>query len=41
MQPNVVANGERASVQMGELVHITEHGFERLLEAPRALSRVA
>lgn len=41
IQPNVVTRDERAGVQVGELVHITEHGFERLHKAPRALFRVA
>jgi Xaa-Pro aminopeptidase len=41
VQPNVITKDERAGVQVGELVHITEHGFERLHKAPRALFRVA
>lgn len=41
VQPNVITRDERAGVQVGELVHITEHGFERLHKAPRALFRVA
>ena len=41
VQPNVITKDERAGVQVGELVHITEHGFERLHKAPRALYRVA
>ena len=40
LQPNVVTKDQRAGVQVGELVHITEHGFERLHKAPRALFRV-
>ena len=40
VQPNVITKDERAGVQVGELVHITEHGFERLHKAPRALFRV-
>ena len=41
VQPNVITKDARAGVQVGELVHITEHGFERLHKAPRALFRVA
>jgi Xaa-Pro dipeptidase len=41
VQPNVITKDERAGVQVGELVHITEHGFERLHKAPRALFRVS
>jgi Xaa-Pro aminopeptidase len=40
VQPNVITKDERAGVQVGELVHITEHGFERLHKTPRALFRV-
>lgn len=40
VQPNVVTRDERAGVQVGELVLITDHGFERLHKAPRALFRV-
>jgi Xaa-Pro dipeptidase len=40
VQPNVITKDQRAGVQVGELVHITEHGFERLHKAPRALFRV-
>jgi Xaa-Pro dipeptidase len=40
VQPNVITPDQRAGVQVGELVHITEHGFERLHKAPRALFRV-
>jgi Xaa-Pro aminopeptidase len=39
VQPNVITKDERAGVQVGELVHITENGFERLHNAPRALFR--
>ena len=39
VQPNVITKDQRAGVQVGELVHITEHGFERLHKAPRALFR--
>lgn len=41
VQPNVITKDKRAGVQVGELVHITDHGFERLHKAPRALFRVA
>ncbi|HYC45552.1 MAG TPA: M24 family metallopeptidase [Burkholderiales bacterium] len=40
VQPNVITKDGRAGVQVGELVHITDHGFERLHKAPRALFRV-
>jgi Xaa-Pro aminopeptidase len=40
VQPNVITKDERAGVQVGELVHITDHGFERLHKAPRALFRI-
>jgi Xaa-Pro dipeptidase len=40
VQPNVITRDRRAGVQVGELVHITDHGFERLHKAPRALFRV-
>lgn len=40
VQPNVVTPDQRAGVQVGELVLITERGFERLHKAPRALFRV-
>ncbi|MDB5864115.1 MAG: xaa-Pro aminopeptidase [Betaproteobacteria bacterium] len=41
VQPNVITKDQTAGVQVGELVHITEKGFERLHKAPRALFRVA
>ena len=40
VQPNVITKDQRAGVQVGELLHITDHGFERLHQAPRALFRV-
>jgi Xaa-Pro aminopeptidase len=40
VQPNVITKDQKAGVQVGELVHITDHGFERLHKAPRALFRV-
>lgn len=39
VQPNVTTTDGRAGVQVGELVHITEHGFERLHKPPRAFFR--
>jgi len=39
VQPNVITRDTRAGVQVGELVLITDHGFERLHKAPRALFR--
>lgn len=39
VQPNVVTPDGRAGVQCGELVHVTEDGFERLHAAPRGLRR--
>jgi Xaa-Pro dipeptidase len=39
VQPNPITKDQRAGVQVGELVHITEHGFERLHKAPRAMFR--
>jgi Xaa-Pro dipeptidase len=41
VQPNVITRDQSAGVQVGELVHITEHGLERLHKAPRAMFRVA
>ena len=40
VQPNVVTQDRRAGVQVGELLHITDHGFERLHKSPRALFKV-
>jgi Xaa-Pro dipeptidase len=39
IQPNVITRDRMAGVQVGELVHITDQGFERLHKAPRALFR--
>jgi Xaa-Pro dipeptidase len=39
VQPNVVTPDERAGVQTGELLLVTEHGAERLHAAPRGLLR--
>ena len=35
VQPNVIAPREGAGVQVGELVRVTQTGFERLHRAPR------
>jgi Xaa-Pro dipeptidase len=40
VQPNVITKDQRAGVQVGELLHITDHGIERLHKVPRALFRV-
>ncbi|HET7157568.1 MAG TPA: M24 family metallopeptidase, partial [Burkholderiales bacterium] len=40
VQPNVVTRDGLAGVQVGELLHITEHGFERLHKSPREFFRV-
>jgi hypothetical protein len=40
VQPNVVTPDERAGVQTGELLLVTEAGFERVHSLPRGLRRV-
>ena len=40
VQPNVVTSDERAGVQTGELLLVTETGYERLHDLPRGLVRV-
>ena len=40
VQPNVITKDARAGVQVGELLHLTDHGIERLHKAPRALFQV-
>lgn len=40
VQPNVVTRDGLAGVQVGELLHITEHGVERLHKSPREFFRV-
>jgi len=40
VQPNVVTRDQKAGVQVGELVLVTEKGFERLHKAERGLSRL-
>jgi Xaa-Pro dipeptidase len=35
VQPNVITPDQKAGVQVGELVRVTKHGFERLHTAPR------
>jgi Xaa-Pro aminopeptidase len=41
VQPNVISRDERAGVQLGELVRITETGFERMHHAPWGFLRLA
>ena len=41
IQPNVVTPDERAGVQTGELVHVTETGVERLHRCERGLLRIS
>jgi Xaa-Pro dipeptidase len=40
VQPNVITTDHRAGVQVGELVLVTETGYERLHAAPSGLIRV-
>jgi Xaa-Pro aminopeptidase len=40
VQPNVITRDEKAGVQLGELVRITETGFERLHAAPWGFLRI-
>jgi Xaa-Pro dipeptidase len=40
VQPNVITRDERAGVQTGELVHVTEEGVERLHRAPGGVARI-
>ena len=40
VQPNVITKDERAGVQTGELVRITETGFERMHAASRGFLRI-
>ena len=40
VQPNVITPDGTAGVQTGELVHVTEHGVERLHASPEGLLRV-
>jgi Xaa-Pro aminopeptidase len=35
VQPNVVTGDHKAGVQVGELIRVTQTGFERLHSAPR------
>jgi Xaa-Pro dipeptidase len=39
VQPNVVTRDERAGVQVGELLLVTDEGTERLHQAPARASR--
>jgi hypothetical protein len=40
VQPNVITRDHRAGVQLGELVRITETGWERMHQAPWGLLRI-
>jgi Xaa-Pro dipeptidase len=40
VQPNVITRDEKAGVQLGEMVRITEAGFERLHAAPWGFLRI-
>jgi Xaa-Pro aminopeptidase len=40
VQPNVITRDEKAGVQVGEMVRITETGFERMHSAPRGFLRI-
>jgi hypothetical protein len=40
LQPNVITPDERAGVQTGELVLVTESGWEPLHRYPRGLGRI-
>jgi Xaa-Pro aminopeptidase len=40
VQPNVITPDEKAGVQVGELVLVTERGFERMHGVARGLFRV-
>ena len=40
LQPNVITRDERAGVQTGELVLVTESGWESLHRYPRGLARI-
>ena len=40
VQPNVITPDETAGVQLGEMVRITESGFERMHAAPRGFLRI-
>ena len=39
VQPNVITRDQKAGVQVGELIRVTETGFERLHNAPRGFLR--
>ena len=39
VQPNVITPDEKAGVQVGELIRVTRHGFERLHAVPRGFFR--
>jgi len=41
VQPNIVTRDHRAGVQVGELIRVTQTGFERLHSAPRGFFRTS
>jgi Xaa-Pro aminopeptidase len=41
VQPNVVTRDHTSGVQVGELVRVTQTGFERLHAAPRGFFRAS
>jgi Xaa-Pro aminopeptidase len=40
VQPNVITPDEKAGVQTGQLIVVTEDGYESLHHAPRGLLRI-
>ncbi len=40
LQPNVITRDEKAGVQLGEMLRITETGFERMHNVPEGLVRI-
>ena len=40
IQPNVVTSDQRAGVQTGEMVRVTETGIERMHQLPRGLGQI-
>jgi len=40
VQPNVITPDHKAGVQLGEMVRITETGFERMHHVPEGLVRI-
>ena len=41
VQPNVVTRDHKAGVQVGELIRVTQTGFERLHSTPRGFFRTS